>query len=246
MKLQCMIVDDEPHAIAVLESYVLQVSHLEMAVRCVNAVEAFEHLQKKKIDLIFLDIKMPVISGIEFLRSLLDPPKIIFTTAYRDYAMEGYELDVVDYLLKPVSFDRFLRAVAKVNRQEALALTADPEQTATGAEHHAANKEAFIYFKVDRSMMKIRIDDILYIESAKDYARIFLTGGKTVLVRQSIGSLENILSAHRFVRIHRSFIVAIHRIDSFTSMQVVSGSKELPIGRLYRSHVIGVLHASGL
>jgi DNA-binding LytR/AlgR family response regulator len=246
MKLQCMIVDDEPHALSVLESYVQQVSHLDLVARCANAIEAFEYLQGKKIDIIFLDIKMPGISGIEFIRSLLDPPKIIFTTAYREYAIEGYDLDVVDYLLKPISFDRFLRAIAKVSRQDGLSLSDERGKQGDMDSQHTANKDAFLYFKVDRSMAKIIIEEIIYVESAKDYARFFLAGNKSLLVRQSISSLENILSGHRFVRTHRSFIVAVHRIDSFTPVQVVTNGIALPIGRFYRNHVMQVLHAAGL
>jgi DNA-binding LytR/AlgR family response regulator len=242
MNVQCMIVDDEPHAIKVLESYITRVDHLEMVATCPNAIGAFDILRRKKIDVLFLDIKMPVISGVEFLRSLLNPPKVIFTTAFRDYAIDGFELDAVDFLLKPISFDRFLKAVDKLNRQLSETIPLDRFERSTD---YVVNKDSFLYFKIEKSMRKILVEEILYVESAKDYSKLFLVNGKSLTVKQSISALEHILSSHRFVRIHRSYIAAINKISAFTPIQITTGQTSLPIGRLYKSHVIDLLQHSG-
>ena len=173
MKLRCMIVDDEPLALDVLETFIARLDNLELVCRCHNAVEAYNCLQSEQIDLMFLDIQMPKLTGIDFLRSLAHPPKVIFTTAYRDYAVEGFELNVVDYLLKPVAFDRFLKAVSKVTAAEQPAPAAPVAATPTAAVASAPDyREAFIYLKADQKMVKVMLADILYIESLKDYIRV--------------------------------------------------------------------------
>jgi DNA-binding LytR/AlgR family response regulator len=230
-----MIVDDEPPAIKIIESYMRQVKGLELTATCASAVEAFALLQEKPVDLLFLDINMPKMSGLDLVKGLTTLPKIIITTAYRDYAMEGYELDVVDYLLKPISFNRFLKAIAKANRwlhSEHAPGIKQPEPP--------AEKDAFLYFKVDKQMIKVFTNDILYVESMKDYVKLHCHK-EVLIVKQSISSLEELLSGDQFVRLHRSFIVAVRKIQSFTALQVTVEGKHFPIGRLYKNKVLSLL-----
>jgi DNA-binding LytR/AlgR family response regulator len=234
-KIRCLLVDDEPPALAVLQSHISFVPTLEVVGQCHNAVAAFGVLQQKQVDLMFLDIKMPQLLGTDFLRSLRHPPKVIFTTAFREYALEGFELDAVDYLLKPISLERFLRAVQKVQ----------------GAEHHmpppealSATSERFLYFRVDRKMVKVPVKDILYIESLKDYARIVLPH-KQIVAKQTISSLEEMLPEEHFLRIHRSFIVAVDKVESFSQAHVYIGGKEFPIGRHFKHEVEKAIRAPG-
>jgi DNA-binding LytR/AlgR family response regulator len=173
---------------------------------------------------------MPQVSGTDFVRTLHTVPKIIFTTAHKEYAHEGFELDVVDYLLKPIRFDRFLRAVNKAFPQG----SAETNHAANGTRRDMKFASPFIYLKVDRKMVKILLDDILYIESDKDYVKVFTTGA-TIITRQTISSVEAMLSENKFFRIHRSFIVSLDKIKSFSNEIVEIGNKELPIGKLYRN-----------
>lgn len=228
--VKCLIVDDEPMARDVIRRYVDQIPSLEVAGEFGNAIDATLFLQKNTVDMIFLDIKMPQLSGTDFVRTLRTVPKIIFTTAHKEYAHEGFELDVVDYLLKPIRFDRFLRAVNKAypQRQQEMG------NAARNSSHDMKFASPFIYLKVDRKMVKIMLDDILYIESDKDYVKVFTTGA-TIITRQTISSVEAMLSENKFFRIHRSFIVSLDKIKSFSNEIVEIGNKELPIGKLYRN-----------
>ncbi len=221
---KCLLVDDEPPAIKVLEKYIENVEQLEVAGTCTNAFQAMDFLQKHTTDLIFLDINMPKLSGIGFIKTLQHPPKVIFTTAYKEHAADAFELDAVDYLLKPISFERFLRAVNKVihNNKPVLAAPKSSE-----------SNQRFLYFRADRKMVKIFLEEIVYVESLKDYVKIHRQEGKPLVVKQSISTLEEILPQNLFVRIHRSFIVAINKITAFTNHDVEIGSTEIPIGRLY-------------
>lgn len=234
MKLRCLLIDDEPPALKVLESHIAQIDGLEIVAQCKNALEALDVLGSKAVDLMFLDIKMPKILGTDFLKNLSRPPKVIFVTAYRDYAVDGYELDAVDYLVKPVSFERFLKAITKVNRMMG-------QETVSPATANKANNDAFVYLKVDRSMQKIFVDDILYIESWKDYIKVFLTTGKNVLVKQSISAMENLLSDHKFLRVHRSFMVSVEKITGYNALSLQVHATEIPIGRLYKQAVMEIL-----
>lgn len=236
MNIRCLIVDDEPLAVRLISSYIQQVPELEIAAASNNAIDAFKILREEKIDLIFLDIKMPKLMGTDFLRSLPNPPKIIFVTAYRDYAFDGYELDVVDYLLKPVSFTRFMKAMTKAVKL----ISADTPLSPANTEYKE-NKDPFLYFKMDRAMSKVLLRDILFIESSKEYVKLHLGNGKTLLIKQSISSLEKLLSPHRFIRIHRSYIVTIEKIDSFNTTHVSIGDSRIPIGRLYKGQVEAAL-----
>jgi DNA-binding LytR/AlgR family response regulator len=223
-------VDDEPPALKILSAYAASIEGLELVGACRNAFEALEVLQHKHIDVIFLDIKMPRIIGTQFLRNLAHPPKVVFVTAYREYAVEGFELDAVDYLLKPISFERFFKAITKLNRLLGNEVKEQPSVK-------AGQDESFVYLKVDRGMKKVYMSNIEYIESCKDYIMVYLTDGNHLLVRQSIGSMENLLSEHKFLRVHRSYIVSLSKIESFNTMAVQVASRQLPIGRLYKQAV---------
>ncbi len=231
MKLRCLLIDDEPPALKVLARYISSINGLEIAGQCRNAIEALDILHQKTVDVIFLDIKMPRILGTEFLKNLSHPPKVIFVTAYREYAVDGFELDAVDYLVKPVSFERFFKAITKLNRLMG-------QETAAIATNETANTAAFVYLKVDKDMKKIFVSDIEYIESWKDYVMVFLNGGKHFLVKQSITALENLLSEHLFIRIHRSYMVSLSKITAYNGLAVQLESKEIPIGRLYKQAVL--------
>jgi DNA-binding LytR/AlgR family response regulator len=232
MKIKCLIVDDEPPARAVLKRYVEEIQTLELAGECANAVQAVIILQQEVIDLIFLDIRMPQLNGTDFLKTLKNPPRVIFTTAYSEYALEGYELDIVDYLLKPVRFDRFLKAVNK-------AFPAPDHKPAIDQVVRTEEKknESFVYFRADRKMVKILLSDILYIESMKDYIKVITDKG-SIVTKQSISSVETMLPEKTFIRTHRSFIVSVNKIKSFTNETIEIGQAEIPIGKLYRNSVI--------
>ena len=231
MKLRCLLIDDEPPALKVLASYISHINGLEIVGQCKNAIEALDVLHQKTVDVIFLDIKMPKILGTEFLKNLSHPPKVIFVTAYRDYAVEGYELDAVDYLVKPVSFERFIKAITKLNRVLG-------QDSITSASDYKPNSEAFVYLKVDKDMKKIFVNEIVYIESWKDYVKLYMTSEKSFLVKQSISSMENLLSDYRFLRIHRSYMVSLNKISGYNGLSVQLEKKEIPIGRLYKQAVM--------
>jgi len=234
MKIRCLLVDDEPPALKVLQSYVAQINGLELAGVCSNAIEAIDVLHDKAVDVMFLDIKMPKIIGTQFLRSLSHPPKVIFVTAYREYAVEGFELDAVDYLVKPVSFERFLKAINKLKRS-------GNQHVVEEERLYNHNPNAFVYLKSDKVMQKIFIDDILYLESWKDYVKLFFTNGKQLLVKQTISAMESLLSEHKFLRVHRSFIISLDKISGYNNTCVKVDVSEIPIGRLYKQAVIGQL-----
>ena len=229
----CIIVDDEPMARDVVRRYIQQVPSLKLVSEFGNAIDATIYLQDQSVDMIFLDIKMPQLSGTEFVRSLRNVPKIIFTTAHKEFAHEGFELDVIDYLLKPIRFDRFLRAVNKAFPQKLREIEVVTSMST------AENKPppSFIYLRVDRKMIKVLLDDIYYIESDKDYVKVF-TGKEFIITRQTIASVEAMLSESQFIRVHRSYIVSLKKLKSFTAETVEIGNKELPIGKLYRNNFL--------
>jgi DNA-binding LytR/AlgR family response regulator len=234
-KILCLAVDDEPPALEVLKKYIASVQSLELAGACIDAVEALNFLQEHPVNLLFLDIQMPQLLGTDFIRTLKNPPKVIFTTAFRKYAIEGFELDAVDYLLKPISFDRFLKAVNKVMQVQG----SDVKQEAPSAKNVDSND--YISFRSDRRMIKVALTDILYIESIKDYIKVFTSSG-TIVTKQSISSIEEILPKDMFVRIHRSFIVGLNKVKSYSSELVWLGKTELPISRMYRREVEKMLN----
>lgn len=237
MNLKCLLVDDEPPALKILKTYLENMDNLELVGTCANAFEAMQMLKEHPVDLLFLDIKMPRLLGTEFIRTLRNPPKVIFTTAHKDFALEGFELDAIDYLLKPFSFERFVRAVNK--------LTSGNEQPAGAGEPATApQNSAFLYFRVDRKMVKVELHDICYIESLKDYSRIVRKKDKPLIVKKPISSIEQQLPANRFLRIHRSFIIAIDKITAFTQNDIEIGDQEIPIGKLYRHQLSKIDHRS--
>ncbi len=227
-KLSCLIVDDEPPAVELLRTYVGSVSSLRLVGVCYNAIEASNFLQTQAVDVMFLDIQMPLLLGTDLVRTLKNPPDIIFTTAYRKFAIDGFELDAVDYLLKPISFERFLKAINKVMHVHTR-ITDDKPVVDT-------NTGSFIHLRVDRKNLKVAFDDILFIESLKDYVKV-VTTTKNIITKQSISSLEEMLPGKQFVRIHRSYIVSVDKITSFTTNTIEIGKHELPISRMYRLDV---------
>jgi two-component system, LytTR family, response regulator len=232
--IKCLVVDDEPPAREIIRRYIEQVPGLLFAGECGNALQAFAFLQHHAVDLIFLDIRMPQLNGNDFLKTLKNPPKVIFTTAFAEYALEGYELDIVDYLLKPVQFDRFLKAVNKAFQLTQIQVK--PDQFPA----EEKKNDSFVYFRADRKMVKVMLRDILYIESMKDYIKVITTGG-TIITKQSISSVEAMLPEREFIRVHRSYIVSVEHIRSFTSEIIEIEKIELPIGKLYRNEVLKVL-----
>lgn len=228
--MKCIIVDDEPLAIEVIESYVERIDSLELVGKFRNAIKAFDYIQSgEQVDLIFLDIQMPKLTGIEFLKTLTNPPKVIFTTAYRDYALEGFELEVLDYLLKPISFDRFMKAVSKaLNQSKEVEISS------------SAEGDDFIFFKCDKKMIRVGLKDILYIESIKDYVKI-KTAEKEVVTHQKISVLETKLPANHFIRVHRSFIINIPKIESYSASEIELNNESIPVGRNYKVEVMDKL-----
>jgi DNA-binding LytR/AlgR family response regulator len=233
MKLNCLIVDDEPLAVELVASYIKKIPDLELVGTCSNAFEAGILLKKQEVDLMFLDIQMPRMTGFEFLKTLQHPPAIIITTAYRDYAFEGYEFDVVDFLLKPIFFDRFLKSINKVFARKG----GSSEQINENGTNDAFEK-AYMYFKVDREMIKVLLKEILWIESMKDYVKIRTQNQGQLVTYQRISYLEEKLPEDRFLRVHRSFIVNKKHITAFNTAGVTVATKTLPIGRLYKNQVL--------
>jgi DNA-binding LytR/AlgR family response regulator len=232
-KIICLAVDDEPPALDVMRKHITSTPTLHLAGCCSDAVDALGVLQQNEIDLMFLDIRMPQILGTDFLRTLRNPPKVIFTTAYRKFAVEGFELDAVDYLLKPVSFERFLKAVNKV-------IHVSPSHKNTENVQKAETPESSLYFRCDRKMVKVALQEILYIESIKDYIKIFTTSNMLV-TKQSISTIEESLPKNLFLRIHRSYIISVDKIDSYSNELVWVAKTELPISRMYRHEVDKIL-----
>lgn len=222
MRYRCIIVDDEPISINILSKYVAAVPILELSGTCSNGLQAFDLLFGKKIDLIFLDIEMPGLQGTELVKSLQHPPAIIFTTAHKDFAAEAFELDALDYLVKPVSFERFLKAINKLPRNS-------PE-----GNEIVGLMSNYLYFRSGRKMVKVLYENILYIECLKDYVLIHRQNEPEVKVKQAFNALEAILPRHLFLRIHRSFIVSKPKITAFSRDFVEIGPLEIPIGRKYK------------
>ena len=228
-KVTCMIVDDEPMAREIISSFVGKIHNLELVATCKNVSEAFSVLQKESIQLIFLDINMPDISGLSLAKSIQHKSQVIFTTAYREYAIEGFDLQAVDYLLKPISFDRFLKAVQKY-------FDLHVSKEIIKQEIVSEAKETSIFVRSDRKMVKVRFKEINYIESLSDYVKIF-TDKETIITRETISNIESKLPSNEFLRTHRSYIVSMPKIDSFTNEFLELDKKAIPISRSYKENV---------
>lgn len=241
--IRTLVVDDEKIARNILENYISKLPNLELVAQCKDPIEALNILQKEPIDLIFLDIQMPELTGIEFLKTLTFRPLVVFTTAYPEYALEGYDLEVLDYLVKPFRFNRFVQAVNKATKQLQLVFQASTPKfstpktteviiTATDTEH--------ILVKSEHKVYRLKYADILYIEGMREYVAFHLANQK-ILSLQSLKGLENLLPTHLFLRIHKSYIVAINQVQSLEGNQLNLGRQKLPIGVSYREHVTKIL-----
>lgn len=227
MKYNCIIVDDEDLARELLEAYLLQLKDFHLIASCESAIEASNILNTHQVDLIFLDIEMPVLKGTDFFKNLIDKPKVIFTTAYRDYALDGFELNAVDYLLKPIVFERFFKAIQKFKSQYATQSTTPEIQKTT-----ESRIKDHLFVSKNMKQVKVYLDDICYIESLKDYVKIHFKSD-TLTVKYGISAFEKELDS-RFVRIHRSYIVNKDKVTAFTKNDVEIGDVEIPIGRNYK------------
>lgn len=236
-RFKCLIIEDEPLAAEVLQDYIAQIPFLEYADTCRDGLYAMQVLQKEKIDVIFLDIHLPKIKGLDFLRTLKNPPQVIVTTAYREYALDGYDLNVVDYLLKPIHFNRFLTAVNKLRNQSAVV------NPAPVAAIPATTEQAHILININKKKIKLYLHDILYIESKKEYISI-VTADNSYITKCTLTDMETQLPKEKFLRIHRSFIVNKERISAFTSVSAEINGHSLPIGRSYRELVQQILAGS--
>ena len=228
MTIRCLIVDDEPLALDLIESYVRQTPFLELAGRCSNAMEALEALEKGKIELIFLDIHMPRLNGIELSGLIKGDTKVIFTTAFEQYALEGFKADALDYLLKPISYPEFLKAATKARKWFSMSSTSKSEKTSQNS----------IFVKSDYRIVQVDIPDITYIEGVKDYIRIHTSKGEAVMTLMSMKSMEEHLNPDIFIRIHRSFIININKIDTIEKSIVKIGRASIPISDSYKESVM--------
>lgn len=226
--MRCIAVDDEPLALDLLEDNISKVPFLSLVKRCKNAFEAHEVLMKETVDLIFLDVQMPGISGIQFLQTVKSPPMVIFITAYEHFALEGFNLDVVDYLLKPVSFERFLKAANKAH--ELFTLKNQPPATVSTAE--------YLFVNAEYNLVKVNIRDIVYIEGLKDYIKIFLANvSRPIITRMSLKAIDEKLPGDKFIRVHKSFIVSIDKMVSIRKGKISIGNVQVPISEHYKENL---------
>lgn len=223
--MNCVLVDDEKPALELLEDNVRQIPYLHVLATCRNPMQLLEILQKEQVDLLFLDIQMPGINGLELIRSLKNPPMVILVTAYQEHALDGFNLDVVDYLVKPVPFPRFLKAVQKAHE---LYQIRQPQAKAAAEEHD------HVFVNANYSLVKVMLQDITFIEGLKDYVRINLSEGAPVITRMGLKAIEERFSTNRFMRIHKSYIIALDKIESVQKTQLVVAGVEIPIGDGYR------------
>lgn len=232
--ITCLIIDDEPLALDILEDYISKLPFVKLSGRCLRASDAIEIMNNESVNLIFLDINMPDVNGIQWIKSLKSLPAVIFTTAHKEYALEGYDLDVLDYLLKPISYDRFLKAVMKAN--EYLTLS---EQKNNLSNNH---QEEYIFVKADYKILKIFLTDILYIEGLKDYVKIYAGTQHPILTLQSLMHFENTLPPKEFIRVHKSYIISLKKIQSITKNIIIIGEKNIPIGDNYKEHFFNTIN----
>ena len=240
MKIKCLIVDDEDLALDVIEEYINRIEYLQLEGKCKSAVEALSILNSKQIDLLFLDIQMPGLTGIQLLRNISNPPTVIFTTAYSEFALEGFELEALDYLIKPIPFGRFINAVNryfKLKKHE-FRIPEKKEQNAT--------ENPFVFVKSEKKMVKVFLHEILYIESQRNYVSIYLENNREVVTLNTISNIEEKLPESSFLRVHRSFIIAIDKIESYTTTIIGINSQQVPIGRNYKNMVMSILEENSI
>jgi DNA-binding LytR/AlgR family response regulator len=218
--IRCIVIDDEPLAIKLVKEYIGKVSFLQLVETFTDVIEAKKFLQKEKVDLLFLDIQMPDINGVQFYNTLSDKPMVVFTTAFSEYAVEGFNVNAIDYLLKPFEYDRFVKSVYKA--KEYYDFTRNQEMQYTS-----------VFVKSDYQLVKVNLKDVLLIEGLDDYIRIHLTSNKTILTLMSLKAISEKLPAHEFVRVHRSYIVPLTRIEKVSSRKIEIAGKEIPIGVSY-------------
>lgn len=225
MKIKCIIIDDEPLAIKVIENHLQEFNNFEIAGTFNNPIAALQLLEEQEIDAVFLDINMSKMNGLEFIKSVEVKSNIVITTAYREYAVESFDLDVLDYLVKPIPFNRFLKAINKITQRVS-------QQRGAGQENSNENADSFIFLKVDKKLVKILFDDIFYIESLKDYIKVY-TATDNYLVHKSLTSITEELPSDQFLRIHRSYTISLDKVKSVEGNSVEIDSKRIPIGRKY-------------
>jgi two-component system, LytTR family, response regulator len=233
--MNCIIIDDEPMAIEILKRYVEDVSFLKLLNTFRDPIQALTFIHQKTVDLIFLDINMPGLSGIQLAQILSKEVLFIFTTAYSEHAIKGYELNTVDYLLKPIEFDRFLKAVAKADELKAL------RDNNKGVLASGENRERIVFFKSGTTIYKIDVDDILYLEKEGNYFYVYTSNGKKLLVRMNFQDIFNLLPAGSFTRVHKSYIINIKHIDQIESQQIIINKAVIPIGITYREELMNLV-----
>lgn len=236
MKTNCLIVDDEPLSIKLIKGYTEELDDFIVAGEAKNALDALKIIENGKIDLIFLDINMPRISGLDLIRSMQYPPKVIIISAYKEYAIDGFDLNVVDFLLKPVSFERFLKSINKYKSK----ISADLKRTKI----HDTKTDSILSLKDNKKVYNIKMEDIIYIESMREYVKFYTNTGNT-LIKCALSKLEEGLPSDMFIRIHKSFIVSIKKVKVFSATFVEIADKKIPIGRNFKSNVIKKLNNQG-
>jgi DNA-binding LytR/AlgR family response regulator len=235
MNLNCVITDDEPIALEILDEYARLIPGLNVVAKCPNAMDTLAVLRQNEVDALFIDIQMPEITGLDFIRSLKKKPLVVFTTAYPNFAIDGFEVDAVDYLLKPISFERFLRAVDKIY--------ARMENTeARNPGHKPIEERKFFFIKSNSDFVKVEYDSILYIEGLENYVKIYCKD-KTLISFSTMKNMEDMLLSHRFLRIHRSYLINLNNVTSVQNYSFKIGNKELSVGKSYRKNVADVLKA---
>jgi two-component system LytT family response regulator len=240
--IRCLVVDDEPLALHILEDYISKMPFLQLVKATTNPIEALQLVQQGNIDLVFLDVQMPELTGIQFLRIANGKSKVILTTAYSQYALEGYELDVIDYLLKPIAFDRFFKAVQKA--QTIIQPSAKPE-IKTEATPQTDFLSDFIFVKTEHKIQKVYLNDILFIEGLKDYISIF-TPAERIITLQNMKKMEDALPEKHFIRVHKSYIVSINKIDSIERSRIFIGDKVIPVGDTYRDEFFKIVDGKNI
>ncbi len=244
--MKCLIVDDEPLAVDLIESFVKKIPYLNLVGSCSNAFDAMEKMQDEDIDLLFLDIQMPNLTGIEWVKSMNKAPMIIFTTAYSNYAVDGFNLNAVDYLVKPIPFERFLKAVNKAYEYFRLHNQAKKDRPVNETANSLLGK--FIMVKADYSLVKIDLDKIQYVEGLRDYLKIYIDDNnhKPILTLNSLKKIEDILPSDHFIRVHRSFIVSIGKIEAIQKHRIIIGKERIPIGEIYKNDFYDLMDKNNL